>query len=152
MKLVFTDKFSLEIPLENGQEEIITGTVRELKKSEQKEIKAIYKEDKQKEKKLNKLIKEASRFAEKFERDKPKLNEAEIKGGFDRVDKYEEDIEEQTEALNSDETILKGLRLRFDKTIESEQKDRLREICEEFGYPKVYEAINRDLEEKKQRG
>ncbi len=149
MKLVFTDKFSLEIPLENGQEEVIKGTVRELKKSEQKEIKAIYKEDKLKEKTLNKLIKEASRFEEKFERDKPNLTEDQIKSGFERLDKYEQDIEEQTENLNSDEMIFKGLRIRFDKTIVSDKKDRLREICEEFGYPKVYEAINRDIEEKK---
>ncbi len=146
-KLVFKDKFNLEIEVNNEQIETITGTVRELRKTEQKELQTLFKEDKKKEKELNKLIKEATRFEEKFNKNKDTKSEEQIEAGYEKLDKYEEDIEEQTQTLNSDEMRLKGFRLRFDKTIESDKKDRLKAICEEEGYIKVFEAINRGVQE-----
>lgn len=149
MKLDLRSEFSLEIPLKDGTEEVITGTVRELTKVEQKEIKALFKEDEQKAKTIKKLIKKAERFTDKLEREKSTLTDEELEIRYENQDKLEEEVEAKTNELNDTDLFTKGLKVRFEKTIESAQKDRLKQICDDFGYDKIFQVISKDIEEKK---
>ncbi len=150
MKLTFNEKFSLEIPLENGTEEIITGTIRQLKRSEDKQLLAIYEPTQKKENELQKLITSTKQFKEKFDLNKSNLSSEEFEKAYNKINENESQIEKLTRDLNVQETILAGHRFKFDKTIISEQKERLKQICEDFGYPKVFDTIEKDIEEKKQ--
>ena len=50
-----TEKFSLEIPKQDGTEDTITGTIRELTKKEQKEFKSMFDTETKLAKDLNSL-------------------------------------------------------------------------------------------------
>lgn len=149
MKLDFREKFTLEIPLQDGTEEVIKGTIREFTKTEQKEIEASLQGEKDSLKKLNKLIRKGTRLEEKINRRKETLEDEALDALYDELDIITDEIETLSESVKEEDIALKGFRIRFDKTINSDKKDKLKNICEEHGYQIVFKTIAKDVEEKK---
>lgn len=162
MKLTFKDPFSLEIPLTDGQEDIITGTVRQLNKKEIKEIDAGFEEIKKKAKYLEKKTKVFEKKSKKLIRIEKKIEhfkdltiekvEAEyllIEAFETELDAIEAQMEPLIEELDNSTHIIDTQRKRFDLTIVSERKSDLKKICEDIGYEKVFKVISEDIEAKK---
>lgn len=149
MKLEFREKFSLEIPLKDGTEEVITGTIREFTKAEKRELETFEKDIKAKTKTLRKKANKLDRLNESLERQKTTLSEEEIENKYNEIDALDDEVSALTDEIKPDNILLEAFRKRFELTIDSDKKDRLKQICEDFGYEKVFKVIYKDIEEKK---
>ena len=148
MKLKIKHFFTLEHE-ENGNEIEIKGYVRELTKVERKELKSMFKEEESKEKKLQEL----SRINKKLNIDLKKAEEdmdyAVAKDVNDKLEKLNSDFETIKAELDNADILEKALKARFEKTVISDDKDKLRELAEAYGYELILQTINEDIQAKK---
>jgi phenylalanyl-tRNA synthetase alpha subunit len=141
MKLLLKQPFSLEIPHENGEDEILTGTLAPLNKKQLKEFKTHFKKDQDLSNKLSDLSRELSRLEDKARHDG--------KVDLDKKYKLEDKIRvlsKELKDLNTEETTAKK---RFDLSVESEYLDRIKEIAEFLSYREVLDVIINDIEDRK---
>lgn len=144
MKLTINQPFELEY-----NEDVFTGTVRELTKAESKQLKAESKIAEVHEKKLNKLNKKKARanadiqIAEKLE-EYEKLTPL-----LDKLEEIEDEIETLNENFDYEENLQTILRKRFDITVKSDKIQEIKKLAEDFGYQLVLATIAKGAEEKK---
>ena len=133
MKLLLKQPFSLEIPRENEDDEIITGTLSPLSKKQLKDFKDAFKEDQALSDKVRKLQRKLLR-----------LKSTDTK----RYDLEDEIRDLNVELLNMD-TEESTSKLRFELSVISEQKERMIEISDLISYQEMLSAIVKDIEDKK---
>jgi hypothetical protein len=133
MKLLLKQPFSLEIPRENEDDEIITGTLSPLSKKQLKDFKDAFKEDQALSDKVRKLQRKLLR-----------LKSTDTK----RYDLEDEIRDLNVELLNMD-TEESTSKLRFELSVISEQKERMIEISDLISYQEMLSTIVKDIEDKK---
>ena len=133
MKLLLKQPFSLEIPRENEDDEIITGTLSPLSKKQLKDFKDSFKKDQALSDKVRKLQRKLLR-----------LKSTDTK----RYDLEDEIRDLNVELLNMD-TEESTSKLRFELSVISEQKERMIEISDLISYQEMLSAIVKDIEDKK---
>jgi len=133
MKLLLKQPFSLEIPHENEDDEIITGTLSPLSKKQLKDFKDAFKKDQALSDKVRKLQRKLLR-----------LKSTDTK----RYDLEDEIRDLNVELLNMD-TEESTSKLRFELSVISEQKERMIEISDLISYQEMLSAIVKDIEDKK---
>ena len=151
MKLQLRQKFTVETDI-SGNEEIYSGTIRELTKKETKQIEQSFKENETKQKQLSKLNKSRRILTLKIEKKEELKDYDDLQELVDQLDALDEEIEARTTELNKNEILTNALRTRFDATIQSDRKAELKQIAEDFGYEIVFQTITKDIEEKKPQG
>jgi len=150
MKLLIQQKFSLEIPHENKDDEIIIGLLTPISKKQKRENKQAFKEDETKAKKLQKDSLKLNRLAIKVDKaSKSDMSEAELEKLYNEVDELSERVETKNEELQNEDIYEKVAKKQFNQSVKSEQLDRLIEICELMGYRQVLDVIHRDIQEGK---
>lgn len=134
MKLVINKPFTLELPREGQEDLIIKGTIRDLKKSETKEVEAQYKT-------LQSDLAKGKDLEERYENAE----------GEEKVS-----LQAQYKALEEkikNEDIINSLtKKKFDLTVKipvAEHMETLRSIAEDYDYELILSTIKEDLEEKK---
>ena len=133
MKLLLKQPFSLEIPHENEDDEIITGTLSPLSKKQLKDFKDAFKKDQALSDKVRKLQRKLLR-----------LKSTDTK----RYD-LEDEIRDLNVELLSMDTEESTSKLRFELSVISEQKERMIEISDLISYQEMLSAIVKDIEDKK---
>ena len=133
MKLLLKQPFSLEIPRENEDDEIITGTLSPLSKKQLKDFKDAFKKDQALSDKVRKLQRKLLR-----------LKSTDTK----RYD-LEDEIRDLNVELLSMDTEESTSKLRFELSVISEQKERMIEISDLISYQEMLSAIVKDIEDKK---
>jgi len=133
MKLLLKQPFSLEIPHENADDEIITGTLSPLSKKQLKDFKDAFKKDQALSDKVRKLQRKLLR-----------LKSTDTK----RYD-LEDEIRDLNVELLSMDTEESTSKLRFELSVISEQKERMIEISDLISYQEMLSAIVKDIEDKK---
>lgn len=148
-KLVFREKFELEVPLQNGDIKTFTGTVRELTKQEVNEFQGKAKESKTLLRNIDKKRKQFERLKEKIDRNKDKWTESEIEQHYQEFDRLEEEVISMSEELENSTIVEEAFKARFEKTVECEEMSELIQVCEKYSYEKVIKTIAEDVEGKK---
>lgn len=151
MKLLINEPFSLEIPLADGGEDIVTGTYKEFSPAIKKIIQDTFKEESDKAKagakKSKKFQKLYSRL-ERWEADTTKSND-DIDKLQDEVFELEEEInqlsEEINEAKTEEKTYIKRIELQFNQEIH----EKIKNLCKHVGYVKLFDTVAEDINEKK---
>jgi hypothetical protein len=133
MKLLLKQPFSLEIPHENEDDEIITGTLSPLSKKQLKDFKDAFKKDQALSDKVRKLQRKLLR-----------LKSTDTK----RYD-LEDEIRDLNVELLSMDTEESTSKLRFELSVISEQKERMIEISDLISYQEMLSTIVKDIEDKK---
>jgi len=134
MKLVINKPFTLELPREGQEDLIINGTIRDLKKSEAKEVEAQYKT-------LQADLSKGKDLEERYE----------VAEGEEKVS-LEAQIKALEEKIKNEDIINALTKKKFDLTVKipvAEHMETLRNIADDFGYQLILDTIKEDLEEKK---
>lgn len=154
-KLNLIEKFILEIPTSETENDIIKGTMRPLTKDEQKEFEKMFETDKNMGLKLQK---KSSRLQKLFKR----LEIAEKREDYDmqekiliEIENLEDEIIKETEELQNLDTHEKTAKQRLKLSLKCEIPEmmaKLIEACDLVGYKKVLDTIQEDIDEGKQKG
>lgn len=134
MKLIINKAFTLELPREGQEDLIINGTIRDLKKSEAKEVETQYKT-------LQADLAKGKDLEERYE----------VAEGEEKVS-LEAQIKALEEKIKNEDIINALTKKKFDLTVKitvAEHMETLRNIAEDFGYQLILDTIKEDLEEKK---
>jgi hypothetical protein len=144
MKLTFSDKFALETEI-NGNDITINGKLKRLTKEDEADIKKKFKKELDIIEELGDLSRQSNRLELmlQIKKDDDKLKEDSVKI-YDRVI----ELQKLTSKSNTKEDMAK---YRFNKSVESDNLKDLISICEAYGYADVLDAINKDIEQGKQK-
>ena len=148
MKLLLNQKFTLEIPRDNEEVEIITGTLLPLSKEQKREIKEIVSAENKKANDLNKSSVALNRYIIKVQKAEKEESDT-LDKMYETLDKMTSDIDTQRDNLSDIEIGEVTAKKRFYFSVKSDKHERLVEICELVGYLKVMETIFKDIEEGK---
>ena len=132
MKLLLKQKFSLEIPTDAGDDEIIEGTLAPLSKKQFKDFQLHFKKNKD----LSDELKKLQKIYRRAEKDKARY-------------KIEDEIEELNNTLSNLDTEEQTSKYRFDLSVTSNKLDRLHEIASLIGFNSLLASIIKDIEEEK---
>jgi len=140
MKFELTQPFSLEIPQDGKEDEIIIGTLSQITKKQQKEFEKDFKKNKDGAIKLQLKTRQLKRLSEKLERGDSTDHEAK----YTLEDEIEAELE-KLKILDTEETTSKK---RFEISVTSESLERLKELAEIVGYSHLMSVIVKDVTEK----
>jgi len=140
MKLLLEQPFSIEIPTEGKEDEVITGTIREFTKAEKAKFKKSFKKNTDASKSIKRKLRDLKRLEAEKEKDTEKIYQ------------LEDEIEDITESINSEDIIENAAKERFSICVKSPDIKRLEELSESVGYTTLLEVIVKDLAEKKKSG
>ena len=124
MKLILNNPFTIEIPADGKEDEVLTGTIRDFTKQEKADFKKAFKKNADKSKNIQRKLKELKRLNEKIEKD--------------------------TESLNSEDILENAAKERFEICVQSKDDTRLQELSDQVGYVALLEVMVKDVAEKKQ--
>ena len=159
--LEIQDKFTIEVPSKNGENEIIEGYLAPVSKQFLKDIKKKYdkqtKEAQKLKKENNELIRlnqkisnldkqiEASESEEKLQLLKEQQALTEL--AYELSDKVEEASIKMQEFDPYEAKAFEHIENR----VTSDKQKRIVELCESYGYALILNTINKDIEEGKQK-
>ena len=145
MKFTFIEDFTLEV----GDTVVLKGTFKELSKSEMKEQKA-------KQKELLDMSKEATKlssrltFLEQKKNIKEKLGDwKSVEATLEEIHTLTNDINEKLRVLNEGDREEEIYKSRLEMSLGGEQVSNIMDLGEEYGYKRVFDTIQKDIEEKK---
>jgi acetylglutamate synthase len=147
-KINLVDPFSLEIQKDGEIVEVINGRLEQLTKLERKEMRKVVEELHNSGITVAKAQKKYNRLLEKMEFLKTKDRFDELDPIYAEMDALELVIEKQMGDIQENDTKEVGAKLRIEKSVKSDQYDRIIEICEMVGYFTVLDTINKDIAEK----
>lgn len=152
MKLLLQDKFTLEIPKEDGTFENIDGSLRKLLKNEEKQLKLDFKEIEDLTSKGLKLVRKTNKLIAKKERYDKFLTEENVA----KIDIIDEEIDSLEKEIDTIETALRAkgdsdiqIKKRLELSLGAENKERILQLCQTHGYSVVFSAIEEGIAEKK---
>ena len=144
MKLIFEEEFTLEVG-----EDKYTGTIRDLTKKERAE-------NKKKQDKPLSLIAKANKLATSIERLEKRIEIKEKLGEWSESEKLLIQIEKKKDDLEKSNIELEGnnfsdeiFKDRLEVSLSGDDKQKILDIGEEYGYQLVFETIQKDIIEKK---
>lgn len=141
------NKFELKIVSVDGVEETLKGTFRDYTKQEVVELKKNNKEIEKTQQKVFKLIKEAKRLDEKIEIAKRLNFWQEVSNLTEKKYAIEDEMESFDKTADKLEEMLK---VRFEKCLSGDDKDKILEYCEQLTYERMMKAIQESIAEGKQ--
>lgn len=148
MKLELTQKFSLEVSGEEYEDSTITGYIKPITKKQQKELKQSFKEEQKEAKVLQRKSILLQRFAIEVSKAESNNDES-IKTLYKTLDKMTLDVENLTEKIQENNVKEKMAESLFNARVNSDNIEKLKEICDIVGYDKVLETIQKDIDEGK---
>lgn len=152
-KLILRDKFILEIPKTDGENDIIKGTLRKLTKQEMKQIQDNFKSETDKARKLIKNSTKLKKIAKKIERlelqdmDSENIKNIErLENEFDSLELILEAGNEELQEMDVEENANKQ---RLEMSISEDAKVKILSLGATYGYKIVLDKILEGVEEGK---
>jgi predicted nuclease with TOPRIM domain len=150
MKLNLTQPFTLEIPHEEKETEIITGALSSITKEQKIKIRNEFENNKAKSIELQKKSIKLNRLAIKVQKaEKDNVNN--IEDIYDKYDKLSDEVFNLSSKLEEMETQENVAQTRFNTLVKSNKLDRLKEIANIVGFTRLMKAIDDGVEEGKQK-
>lgn len=152
-KLILRNKFTVEVPKQDGTFDIIEGSLRTITKQEQRE--------------LEEFFKEGTDLAKKLSKDNTKLNKIQIKlERLTRIDFNQEilakmeELENQFETIEQDaqnslnrltelDTENKAIQKKMNMLLDDGSKSAILNLSETYGYKLVWDTIQDGIDEGK---
>jgi len=134
MKLLLKQPFTLEVPHEDGTEEVLTGTFSPLTKTQLKEFRKLFKPNQ-----------DASDLLRKTQKQLRRLKDKDLTKKYELEDEIEALIKKITNFDTDEETAKERIRL----SVESDDMKRIDEIADLLGYNEVFAVILKDIEDKR---
>lgn len=157
MKLKLLEPFTIEVPRQDGDYDILEGKFLPTTKKFEKDIEAKYSEQIEKAKVLQKKTNKLMRLEQSIQTNEQRLN---IKLDNDLINKKEQmlndayNLRDEIEALNEelkdyDMLEIKGKEhINFRLRADEDNKNKILQLCETYGYSMVFDTILKDIEEK----
>ncbi len=150
-KLIFKDKFTLEIPRET-ETFIIKGTMRPLTKEEQKDFEKMFNDDKDRGIKLQRKSAKIQRLSARLEIAQQLKNYEKQDKILDEMEILEDEIIIGTEELQNLDTHEKTAKERLKISVICETPKMMEELvnaCDLVGHKRVLDTILEDIEDGK---
>ena len=160
-KMKFIEEFTLEVPLSNGENDIIKGqllpatqTLKNQIKEKYKERDKLAKETKKKQDKIQRLAQKADNIEKRLDFGKDILSNesklnllAEQQKYADEAYILSDEVEEQIKDDIDIYEVVSKEHIQSRVKCDEENKVKLTSICEKYSYKLVYETILKDIEE-----
>lgn len=157
MKLKLLEAFTIEVPRQDGDYDILEGKFLPTTKKFEKEIEDRYEEQISKAKALQKKANQLMRLEQSIQINEQKIN---IGATTELIAKKESllneaySLQDEVETLNNELKSFDMLEIKAREHItarlraEEDAKNKIIQLCETYGYKMMFETILEDIEEK----